>query len=53
MEEGRLSSIRWVSVFLLDEEGMEEFRRKDLIGVQKIKRREKVKCICMLPLLLV
>lgn len=28
MEEGRLTRIRWVSVFLLDEEGREEFKRK-------------------------
>lgn len=28
MGEGRLTRIRWVSVFLLDEEGREEFKRK-------------------------
>ena len=42
MGEGRLTRIRWVSVFLLDEEGRGEFKRK--VGsewIQKIKRRER------------
>lgn len=54
MEEGRLSSIRWVSVFLLDEKGREEFRRKvgsDWSPKDQGKRKSEV---CMhVPLLLV
>lgn len=51
MEEGRLSSIRWVSVFLLDEKGMEEFRRKvgsDWSPKDQGKRKSEV-CMHVLP----